>query len=285
MPDLQALQDELALRAQAQGPAWKQAARSGLNGGIDFLKGLAGVGDQGPAGPTATNAGQVLGAALPLGIIPESLVGSLMRMPKTNAPEATAKLLDLLNNVKGASGNALGQMATDRLAQETIGGKLPQYLRSDTMYRNLVNRVPEAADSLQQGNGMIHLSRPPGFAAQVNNERRMRMAFAPTPDEQLQKLMIDRSSRPSVNGSEDLQTAALSGLGGQTQPPPPLLGSAVGGANAKNRANTLARSGLTENAIRQIRAMGLDEAAQKFPNVGQNTLNGIKRGDTFAWVK
>lgn len=74
-PEEQAQQDAQAQQTQSGDPAWKQAARRGIEGGMNFGRGLLGVGDQGPAGPTATNAGQLVGAALPL--LPGGILASL----------------------------------------------------------------------------------------------------------------------------------------------------------------------------------------------------------------
>lgn len=60
------VQDATATQAQSQLPGWKQTAIKAENAGVDFLRGLVGLGDQGPAGPTATNAGQMVGALFPL---------------------------------------------------------------------------------------------------------------------------------------------------------------------------------------------------------------------------
>lgn len=48
-----------------------------LEHGMDVLRGVSGIGDQGPAGPTATNLGQVLGAAMPL--VPGGSARSLLK--------------------------------------------------------------------------------------------------------------------------------------------------------------------------------------------------------------
>lgn len=59
-----ATSDQIAENAQAEMPAWKQAAQTGLNGGMDALKGLVGIGD-GHSAPNA--AGQFLSAMAPIG--------------------------------------------------------------------------------------------------------------------------------------------------------------------------------------------------------------------------
>lgn len=75
-PEQQAQADAQTKLAQAKGPLWKQLADRAISGGVGALKGLTGIGDQGPAGPTATNAGALLGAAVPfLGMGGEALSG------------------------------------------------------------------------------------------------------------------------------------------------------------------------------------------------------------------
>lgn len=81
-----------------------------IDTGIDILKGVTGLGDQGPAGPTATNAGQVLGAVLPLG-------GALKKITSTEHP-AVSELLWLLGNY-GAKGPNKEEALASALATRT----------------------------------------------------------------------------------------------------------------------------------------------------------------------
>lgn len=64
-PSVQAANDQAAEQSQAQDPMWKQAVNQGIGGLVGLFKGATGLGDQGPAGPTWTNAGQVLAAGMP----------------------------------------------------------------------------------------------------------------------------------------------------------------------------------------------------------------------------
>lgn len=285
MPDPQTLQDELALRAQAQDPTWKQMARSGIDSGMGLFKGLTGLGDQGPAGPTATNAGALLGAGV--GTLPEGLIRSFMNMPRTSAPEATGKLLGLLNDFKGLSGKAAEQEALTQLGGAT-GSYLPQPTKFKRIYNNMIDRVPEAANTLSIGPGSpwsMGLTRPPGFSGMVDREAKFRVPQEPNHDLELQKLMIDRSQRPTVTDPSDIQLAAQSTIAPSPTSKPPLSGKLIGGAFQAGRRVVLARSGLTEDAIRNLRTMDINEAQKLYPNMPKITLQHIRNGDSYAWIK
>jgi len=55
-----------ATAVQSAPPASMEPVRRGIDAAMDGLRGLFGVGDQGPAGPTVTNFGAMLGAGLPI---------------------------------------------------------------------------------------------------------------------------------------------------------------------------------------------------------------------------
>jgi hypothetical protein len=59
------LQNQVAQRAQAQDPAWKQYLNKGIDGTMEAFHGLTGLGDQGPAGHTITNGMGLLAAGIP----------------------------------------------------------------------------------------------------------------------------------------------------------------------------------------------------------------------------
>lgn len=65
-PEQRAVADAKTTEAQSHDPGWMKAGRSALDGIVGVTKGALGIGDQGPAGATATNFGQILAAGLPM---------------------------------------------------------------------------------------------------------------------------------------------------------------------------------------------------------------------------
>jgi hypothetical protein len=64
-PDQQAKQDAQATTDQQNLPPWKKAGMGAVDGLVGAFKGFTGLGDQGPPGFTATNAGAIAHAAMP----------------------------------------------------------------------------------------------------------------------------------------------------------------------------------------------------------------------------
>lgn len=94
------------------------------------------------------------------------------------------------------------------------------------------------------------------------------------------------AAKPPVNPVSVKSAAELGDV--TTKPPvsapPQLTGSFGAGARAAVLSK-LAKSGLNEDIIRKIRSMSLEEAQKAFPNVKYETLRGIHKGDSYAWIK
>lgn len=52
-----------------------------------------------------------------------------------------------------------------------------------------------------------------------------------------------------------------------------------------NSQTRLQKSGLTEDMVRDIRALGPDQATKKYPQMNPNTIHDIYRGGSYGWVK
>lgn len=105
-----AQQDAIATQAQSQLPPWKQTAIKAENTGVDFIRGMFGLGDQGPAGPTATNAGQLVTAALPMGMSKAEFASYLKSNPELLerlSKLATDEVGQLVLPVKGRLGDLI----------------------------------------------------------------------------------------------------------------------------------------------------------------------------------
>ena len=89
-------------------PANTETLRTLLNGGIDLFKGATGLGDQGPAGPTPTNLGAILGAASPL-------AGAL---PRRAGPDAAEALIKMLLKVEPAAEADISTMAARKFLED-----------------------------------------------------------------------------------------------------------------------------------------------------------------------
>lgn len=84
---------------------WRGYADSALSGLVGGFKGLTGLGDQGPAGATSTNAGALLGAAMPfmgrLGSLKQLVRSKLgLEAPAAVGAEGTGSIFEGLE--KGA---------------------------------------------------------------------------------------------------------------------------------------------------------------------------------------
>lgn len=73
-PEEQAQQDAQAQQTQAADPAWMQAARRGINGGVGMVKGALGI-DDGSQGFSPNHLTQLAGAGM--GLLPEGILASL----------------------------------------------------------------------------------------------------------------------------------------------------------------------------------------------------------------
>lgn len=146
---------------QANDPGWKQLLRQGLMGGVDFAKGLTGLGDQGPAGATATNAGQVLGAALPFAgamraITPaeEAVTGlkgfySRLNRATEMLPEGRSiNSQSAMNLMKKAPEGISPEEVTFRKLDEFLKGK-PQVSRDEVLAHLEGNPPPQVRESLK----------------------------------------------------------------------------------------------------------------------------------------
>lgn len=113
-PEQRAAADAQTEQDQANQGGWQQAARRGINGAVDFAKGVTGVGNQGPAGMTMTNAGQLLGAGVGM-LNPSSLLESLRgAVPAAEAHEFfTPANYAADNALTRASGGTVAHGAND----------------------------------------------------------------------------------------------------------------------------------------------------------------------------
>lgn len=283
--------DELlaALLQKAQGigaapPAEMQGPRDLLNGGVDAFKGFTGLGDQGPAGPTATNFGQLLGAAMPLagglkklapvvqgseGSIQEMLQNiwrgvshhdPLIREGEKDLPQYAAPLVELLNDYRAEEPslqNLLASRATPRMGLKPQMIKAPEgftfgYARSNNY------DMPASPNTKRYQD---YRSKVPLSSSRKDQTRVMSV----TSPEELRDL---RPSEAAPQGKTPIHRDSF-----QTRQ--------VGAQQTK-----LKKSGLDEASIRQIRQIGKAPQAKKaFPNVSYDTIASILKGDSFNWVK
>lgn len=204
------------------------------------------------------------------------LIGSLMKLRLPS--KAAQALIDHL-------GGAAPETTISPSPEGVMGGRVPPPTRFGDVFKRMIGRVPEAAGKFEPMSGA--LSRAEGLPTAYEAQAAFRSKTAGTPESRLMKDMLKGIyERPSVT--------SLDQLGDVTMQPkldlPSNAGTTLsakaanGPANARTAA-TLARSGLTEDQIRAIRAMNLSDAMKRFPTVGKGTLDGIVRGDTFGWIK
>lgn len=268
-----------------------------LSTGADVLKGFTGLGDQGPAGVTPTNLGQLLGAATPF------LPGKLLR-------PLTGKILPAW---KAKSVVPEAQDVWDELAAHLGGSTLPtgDATPAAKVLTNSLNQVPAEApegfaarkflgerQTPSHGLPRPRINAPEGFVfGRIHMGTGSPPQSMPVPEspnyklydswkqkvqsyEAAKKLMADRDLN-IVSSPEELRDLIAEKT--KQAPDKPALSGKWGLSTLNSRKN---RTPVDEDMIRKIRAVGqLDKAMEVFPHVPKETIRGIIRGDTFNWVK
>lgn len=256
-------------------PWWADPANASVTDSLPTTMARKAVGLLGLDDPT-TAVNSMINPMSAVGEGTGGLISSLMRLRKTPAPTAAlAEHLSTLSPEATISPNVGGVM----------GGRVPTPTRFGDMFNRMLGRVPEAAGKLEPLSSEVR--RAPGLPTIYQNQAAFRGKEAGTPESRLMKDMLKGIyDRPSVTSLDQLGDVTMQPKLDLPSNSGAVLSSkaANGPANARTAA-TLARSGLSEDQIRAIRAMSLDDAIKQFPTVGKGTLDGIVRGDTFGWIK
>lgn len=242
-------------------PSGLEPVRQALDNGMGMFKGVTGLGDQGPAGPTATNLGAMLGAGLPLAGVAEKLVPSLMKLHQTMPDAPASKLIEMLYNFKGEEPGIEGMAA--RFAQ---------------------NRATPS-----RGHSAQTVLVPEGFTAgySVGPFERERISIPKSPNVERHEAWV-RGSRsfikppvapPSVTSIDELSSIQP---GAQLIQEPKTLSTK---GSAGRSSYTKSTNKLNPDMVRDIRTLSKDEAVNKYPNIPRGTVEAAWRRDSWNQVK
>lgn len=142
-----------------------------LEGGMNFLRGATGLGDQGPAGASMTNAGALLSAGLPFVGKMKPLLGAARTVEEIPAVEGATRIGDLQFTPPRAVGT---RPPRPPLASAIVDSSIPEVGALDHVTRNypeiaaaLAEEGPEATARFHTGvgqlaNGLIPDASQPG---------------------------------------------------------------------------------------------------------------------------
>lgn len=240
---------------------------------MQALQGAQSIGADVPA----TN--QISGA-MPLtpgdmsGLLNPELISQLKNLATVSAPEATAKLINLLTSFKAAKPNPVSI-----LRESQVGSRVPPPLRFGKIFNGMLSRVPEAEGKLTmpiESNASTRtLSRPEGLPTAYKGQ--LALSNAPKVAPELPRVssageLGDIVANPNLGiKSDSLST-----------PPPSLAADRSGLAAA---LKNLKRSQFTENDIRAIRSMSKEEAIKAYPWAKPATLSAIKARSMWNAIK
>lgn len=250
-----------------------------LNTATDILKGLTGLGDQGPSGMTATNFGQLLGAAIPFaGLrkagagprIVEDLMdevghrfkpGPMPVAPPSDAPAFTQAFIQHLND-----------------AEPTAIDPAQKFLaeRTNSYYAHPPSRIQAPEGFNFPGNGdnrwgspkSVEVARPDELNALYQRQQDALARFRPTP-----------TAVNKVKSVDDLQF--ITSPGAPQRSAPPALSGKWGRAGTAGKVN--------ETQVREIRALAsqgedIDWIGRKY-GIHPSTVTNIVKGESFQRIK
>lgn len=257
-----------------------------LNSAVDVLKGLTGIGDQGPSGVTATNIGQLLGAAIPF-----------MGLPKVPSLSNPRVMVD--DALEG-----LGHTFRPGPIPVAVPPSTPPYAKAFFNHMNeAAPDLPSAAErfmSERQTPYYVHgqdaIKAPEGFtfAGKYHNVPQSSMPSArPEALNNLYQQQQDALARfrptpvapvPTMRSVEDLQFIQRPDTNPRTQPP---LSGKWGRTRGTN--TNMGTSTLSEQQVKVIRAQaqsGLDpRKIAEYYDLALPTVKDIINRSSFSRIK
>lgn len=238
---------------EAAPPLAMAPVRETLDKGVGLFKGLTGLGDQGPAGPTAVNLGAIIGSGIPPVKGIETLLRSLKIIPKVIPSPPATKLMEMLYTFNP------GKPSAEALEAAVSGARATPRMGFPSQYLNIPKRLSSPSPMNQVG--------PKRF------------------EEWKAALGQSKESAPveSVRSLDELSNVARAPIGRSTEKKPILQ---EGGLRRNYTGSRLKVSKFSEDDIRTIRKLGNIQAAmEKFPGTPRPTLNDIIKRSSFYWVK
>lgn len=227
-------------------------------------------------------AGSTMQAAMPMTMIesaPANLIKDLLKLdvgsPKN---QATTGLVEQLMSYRAPK---VGKF----VPMDKVMTRVPTPTRYPAMLAKTVSRIPEAEGLFQVPSGSV--KRAPGLPTLYRAESAFR--GGPKGLDQETNLLSDvlkgRYNRTAVTGGDNLADVTANADNIITGNNKPLLRkSLTAGANGQAKS-MLSRYGITPDDIRLMRVLSKEKAEAMYPQIKPNTLYGIRRGDTFGWVK
>jgi hypothetical protein len=260
---------QLLSRAQGIGPAsptdrpqplpGEEMGGTNWNPIMGMLR-LTGMND--PVGSGSVGAGGPIGGAV-LERAEPSLVENLHRNVKFDKLTTPAsELYKLLMNYKAPAAEVAD------VTPEIISRRFAPPLDARTALSRAVSRVPEAAGKLEAP--ALTLKRPKGFYTEYNKQAN----FHNIGNRVAKTKELIKDTPNTASSLEDVLLAAKAGTPVE-RVKPAISGVPSRGLGLQLQNQRLAKSGLTVDMIREIRKLGLNAAAEKYPNMNKRTLASI----------
>lgn len=226
----------------------------------------------------------LMGVANPLTMVegpPGGLIKTLMKYKTDPLGDASGKLMGLLNRFKSSTPDPSKVLASSKL-----GSSVPTPPRWGAMLSNVFSRVPEAKGLLETEMPNRPMKIGAGHQAQLSLQGKINNKFTQSAEDRLQTSILKGVyDRPAVRSFEELSDVAPSASMSPSRPSPPISQVASSGRQNSRAATALVKSGLSEDDVRFIRTAPLERVLEKFGKMNPNTLNSVRRRDSFSWIK
>lgn len=224
---------------------------------------------------------QIMNAAMPMTNIETGPIGTVKGALKADLGPKAEAAATLIKQLLGFNANPVDK---NLVPTESLMRRVPSPLRFDDILKRTLTRVPEARDMFEIPGSVV--KRAPGLPSRYQAEAAIRGGSKPTQEAGLlADVLSGKYERPSVRSFAELSDIAPSPSNTVSGPRPALSGYASNGIGNAKAMSALSRSGLTQEDVRLIRTLSKEEATQKYPKIGPDTLSGIRRKDTFSWIK
>lgn len=284
---LEALRKAQSIQSAPPDRGWlsADAPHPYLGAARDVLKGLTGIGDQGPGGVTATNIGQLLGAAIPF-----------TGLPKVRSLSGASTMVD--DALEG-----LGHTFRPGPVPIAVPESTPPYAKAFFNHMNEATPdLPNAADKFLSERQNPYYTHPQGniqapegfkFAGSYNNTPQNSMpSTRPEELNTLYQQQQDALARfrptpqapvPTMRSIEDLQFIQPPA---NQKPSPPLSGK---WGRTKGSDTNMGTSTLSEQQVKLIRAHaqnGVDpRKIAEYYDLALPTVKDIIRRNSFSRIK